>query len=105
MPTKANLATLNAAFGIKGFDIHFALRNWPEGKAMERVNEILGGHGVESLALADGTLVDYVNLGDTYATTLLLIGVSYFVGSWGDLVEENGSMDLNEAILRAMTNL
>lgn len=59
---------------------------------MERANDILGGNGVERLRSSDGRgKAYYVNMGDTYDTTLLFIrspGRDRFaVGSWGDWVE------------------
>ena len=66
-------------------------------EAMEKANEILGGHGVSS-AQEDGTHVDrywrdtvllYVNLGDTYDTTILYDTEEdeFSIGSWGDFIE------------------
>ena len=46
------------------------------------------GFGVESLALADGTTLHYVNTGDTYRATLCHVaGRGYFVSSYGDEYE------------------
>ena len=61
------------------------------------LNEILGGSGVEAIR---GRYVDsyhldiqavYINLGDTYAATLLLDHETdrWIVTSWGDWVEKN----------------
>lgn len=64
--------------------------------AMEEANTLLGGHGVEYLPAEDDDFrsakgVEYVNMGDTYTTTLLYDRTSrrYIIGSWGDLVERN----------------
>ena len=67
-------------------------------KAMEEANEILGGHGVEAVPGegADNgkywrdTIALYVNLGDTYDTTVMYDTETeeFFVGSWGDFLEE-----------------
>lgn len=89
-----------------------ALRNlasevqaWKDGNSRDRrvetalalVNEITGGHGVESLRAinhhVDNFWYDcvalYVNQGDTYYTTLLydVERRSFVVTSWGDFVE------------------
>ena len=69
--------------------------------ALEVLNREIGGYGVRSIELRTGEAVTYVDLGDTYATTLLLIrrpptandrGArwQFKVGSWGDLVERAG---------------
>lgn len=56
-------------------------------RLMEAFNEILNGHGVESLGEDYG--YDYVNMGDTYDTTLLFDKENYriLIGTWGDIVE------------------
>lgn len=62
-------------------------------------NRLMGGYGVESIGLPDGCFdncqapdvdIQYVNMGDTYATTLLRVNGSYRVGSWGKVVERYG---------------
>jgi hypothetical protein len=58
--------------------------------------------GLETIALANGELVEYLNAGDTYATTLYRWRGRYWVGCCGDLVERHGSMDLQEVLLRRM---
>ena len=54
-------------------------------------SEITEGYGVEGVSAghnAKSPAFDYVNQGDTYATTLLWIaGRGYRVGCWGDIVE------------------
>jgi len=58
--------------------------------ALERCAEWIDGHGVESLALADGSECLYVNVGDTYRATLCYVpGRGVFVSSWGDVYEES----------------
>lgn len=51
-------------------------------------------YGVETITLRTGHVVSYVNLGETYAQTLLLIVAGgrtrYAIGAWGDLVEKHG---------------
>jgi hypothetical protein len=66
-------------------------------EAMEKANEILDGHGVEA-AQGEGsnlgkywrdTILVYVNLGDTYDTTICYDPdeEEFIVGSWGDFIE------------------
>lgn len=58
------------------------------GLALERCSTIVGGFGVEALALADGSELQYVNKGDTYDATLCYTDADgYFVSSWGDVYE------------------
>ncbi len=78
--------------------------------AMDKANEILDGHGIEA-AKGEGsnlgsywrdTILVYVNLGDTYDTTILFDPdeEEFSIGSWGDFVEnwENeGDEDEEEA--------
>ena len=60
--------------------------------ALERCSEWIGGFGVESVALADGTELLYVNKGDTYDATLCYVsGRGFFVSSWGDVYEQADS--------------
>lgn len=72
-------------------------------KAMEKANDLLGGHGVEA-AQEEGTHVDrywrdtvclYVNLGDTYDTTILYDTEEdeFSIGSWGDFIEAREGED------------
>jgi len=60
-------------------------------RMMRAANEIIGGYGVEYIPKgnnAKSPAIEYVNLGDTYDTTLLLIdGDKIRVGCWGDIVE------------------
>lgn len=67
---------------------------------MEALNALGDFCGVETLALGDGSFVDYLNAGDAYSPTLLRWRGNYYVGCWGDLVERHDSMDLQEAIAR-----
>jgi hypothetical protein len=58
-------------------------------EALAECSDWIDGHGVETLALADGTELAYVNKGDTYDATLCHVqGRGYFVASWGDVYEE-----------------
>jgi len=57
---------------------------------MQRVDEILEGYGIEGLESVNGRAhAYYVNMGDTYAPTILLdtSSDSVRVTSWGDWVE------------------
>lgn len=67
-------------------------------EAMDKANEVLDGHGVESVA-GEGsdlgkywrdTILLYVNLGDTYDTTVCFDPdeEEFFIGSWGDFFEK-----------------
>ena len=67
---------------------------------MEILNRLGEFHGVETIALGDGSFVDYLNAGDPYVATLYRWRGNYYVGCWGDLVERHGSMDLQDAIAR-----
>ncbi len=56
--------------------------------ALAACSDIIAGHGVESVTLADGARLLYVNKGDTYDATLCHVqGRGYFVSSWGDEYE------------------
>jgi len=59
--------------------------------ALKAVNELLDAHGVEFIAAgrnAKSPSLRFVNLGETYGTTLILVGSSYWsVSSWGNYVE------------------
>lgn len=66
---------------------------WRITVAMHAINEILGGFGVEGLGGSHdrAPLYEYVNMGDTYATTLLYDNDKdrLFISSWGDVVESD----------------
>lgn len=56
---------------------------------MEALNEIEPGlYGVESFQTRNGEYVEYLNTGDTYATTLIYFRGRYSVGSWGYIAEK-----------------
>lgn len=63
--------------------------------ALHAINEILGTYGVEALGPARGpsqsTPYEYLNAGDTYATTLIYNRKTdtLSVGSWGDIAERH----------------
>jgi hypothetical protein len=98
------LPTTKTLQRIKGVDIKKAreLRkllesDTPYDEIMDKANEIIGGFGTEVI-WGDFTYwpeIEYVNMGDTYDTTLLMFrdwdsrsGVSGFrVCDWGTIVE------------------
>src|SRR5215471_18979404 len=56
--------------------------------ALAECSAWIDGHGVESVTLADGEELQYVNKGDTYDATLCYLpSRGYFVSSWGDVYE------------------
>jgi len=58
--------------------------------ALRMANDRIGGHGVESL-YPEAPHISYVNMGDTYSTTILYNEKSglMWIGTWGDWVEKN----------------
>ena len=51
------------------------------------INEIISGFGIEAVEI-NGRYYNYVNLGETYATTVMTDPSGrFFLTSWGDLVE------------------
>jgi hypothetical protein len=72
--------------------IRRAMEDYTVKSALDNINAFLDGFGVESIGdhsrpEFDG--IEYVNLGDTYAPTVMFDHRSgrYIVGCWGDLVE------------------
>lgn len=55
--------------------------------ALNLAEKAMGGYGVESL-YPDYPDFHYVNMGDTYSTTLCYNGNMFHIGSWGDYVEK-----------------
>lgn len=51
------------------------------------INEVLEGYGVENIEEHD---LLYVNLGDTYDTTVLWVNGRFRIGSWGAVLERAG---------------
>jgi len=63
---------------------------WVRRETLARVDAVLRGCGVERIEPGNNMrspAIDYVNMGDTYDTTLLLIRGRFRVGCWGDIVE------------------
>lgn len=57
---------------------------------MEKINSAMGGFGVETIPSGSNSRspeITYVNMGDTYSTTILFVNGNFRVGSWGDIVE------------------
>ena len=57
---------------------------------MHRINEIIGAEGVEYIPQGKNKrspAITYVNMGDTYNTTVLLVNGRFRIGAWGDIVE------------------
>lgn len=77
----------------------YTFPSWHE-RVLEAANEIIGGHGIETLDLDDDRYTDgntafcprysYVNLGDPYLTTLLRDHKNsrFIVASYGEIVEK-----------------
>lgn len=69
---------------------------WHEPEKIDKklcaINQILGGYGVEAIFGDSYTEpdMDYINLGDTYTTTIVFdrLKWKWRVMSWGDWVEE-----------------
>jgi hypothetical protein len=58
--------------------------------AMGKLDAIIGGYGVEFIPAGTGSRspsIRYVNLGDTYETTVLYMRGQFRIGCWGDVVE------------------
>jgi len=65
-------------------------------KGLIVANTILDGCGIETIGLPDGCFencqtpeitIRYINMGDTYDTTVLKVNGQYRIGNWGDIVE------------------
>lgn len=57
---------------------------------MSRICEIIDAYGVEYIPQGKNKrspAITYVNLGDTYDTTVLFVKGRFRIGSWGDIVE------------------
>jgi len=71
---------------------------WRRTVALHAIDVLVEGFGVESIPDEDddprrGPRYEYINLGDTYATTLIYDSAkdNLFIGSWGDVVERRGN--------------
>ena len=64
--------------------------NKPTQEDWNAVNRMLDGFGDEYIASgrnAKSPSIHYINLGDTYRTTLMFVRGRWVVGCWGDIVE------------------
>lgn len=77
-------------------DIFDSVYNWSrqcyneppyQAKVMVALNEVTGGYGVEGCSCCNHHF-DYVNMGETYAATIIYDHGEYIFSSWGDYVEE-----------------
>ena len=62
-------------------------------RTMDAISDVLNGSGVEYIEAGAGAkspAIYYVNMGDTYDTTVMWVRGRFRVGSWGDIVE-NGN--------------
>lgn len=80
------------AFGSCGWELRNNLesqrRNWPRRPMSLLVADvILDGYGVEWIE-CNGNLIEYVNMGDPYAQTLLIVNGKIRIGDWGSIVEK-----------------
>lgn len=58
--------------------------------AMQRINDIVNGYGVDYIPQGRNKrspAIDFVNMGDTYNTTVMFVNGRFRIGSWGDIVE------------------
>ena len=57
---------------------------------LEAINDIMDGHGVEYIPAGRNRrspAIEYINMGDTYRTTIMMVRGRYVVGCWGYIVE------------------
>jgi len=57
---------------------------------LQKISDIIDGFGMESIQEGNNSrspAIYYVNMGDTYDTTILWVNGNFRVGSWGDIVE------------------
>lgn len=61
---------------------------------MEKINSLLDGYGVEVIRGDSYAVAEYINMGDTYNTTLLydVNEDEFYVTTWGDWVEAFSEM-------------
>lgn len=104
MSTKTNLGELYRINPVKACKAALrATAGCHEGQRMDKINTLLGLHGVEALRgdWQNGYWCDvvatYCNTGDTYGVTVIcergetrFDSARFYVGTWGDLVERKG---------------
>lgn len=57
---------------------------------LESISSVIGGFGVETIPQGPNSRspeIVYVNMGDTYDTTVMWVDGNFRVGCWGDIVE------------------
>jgi hypothetical protein len=78
-----NLATKKSwlDYHERGYHTSFGKRDY-----IQAISNTINGYGAESCypELPD---IHYVNMGDTYACTIILKGDKLYIGCWGDLFE------------------
>lgn len=68
----------------------YSLNSRAKRNALAVIDHVLRGCGVEWIEPGNNMRspgIDYVNMGDTYATTVMLIRGRFRIGCWGDIVE------------------
>jgi hypothetical protein len=80
--------------GEEGKSLKYFMQAGQRKAALDYADELLGGHGIEYIASEQDTMrsregIEYVNMGDTYDTTLIYDYKTgrFYVGAWGDWVE------------------
>jgi len=77
-------------FGLKHGDAT-RIRRAMQSKNWDVLNELTTGFGVEYIPRGHNSKspsIEYINQGDTYATTIMLVdGRNWRIGCWGDYVE------------------
>ena len=58
---------------------------------MSCLDALGGSYGVEAFHTDSGAVCHYLNMGDTYAPTLVRFNGRYRVASWGDIAERHGA--------------
>lgn len=71
---------------------------WRTTVALHAINVIVRGYGIEALGKVDmyrGPPYEYVNMGDTYATTLIYNSRTnnLYIGCWGTVAENMRDVD------------
>lgn len=59
-------------------------------RCLNKIDIIMNGHGVERIEKGKNSKspsIRYVNMGDTYDTTIMYVNGCYRVGDWGSIVE------------------
>jgi hypothetical protein len=59
---------------------------------MHCLDALLETFGIEAFQTRNGTWVEYLNTGDTYAPTIVRMNGHYRIASWGDIAESQGSL-------------